>query len=120
MDSAVFDTNILIEYSNGNMEAQRVVRTTPGRYISRTTWIEFLVGVPISARARFKSFLVHNFEVIECDEELSDYIIDIRREKRLKLPDATIYATAKSLRAPLVTLNSKDFDKNAHDVIIPY
>jgi len=120
IDSAVFDTNILIDYSNGNEDAQRVVRTTTIRTISQATWVEFLVGVPLPRIDRFKSFLRKNFEIIEPDLALSDYIIDLRRTRRLKLPDATIYATAKFLGVPLITRNTKDFDVTAPDVIVPY
>ncbi len=120
IDSAVFDTNILIDYSNGSEAAQRVVRTTTIRAISQVTWVEFLVGVPLPRIDRFKSFLRKNFEIIEPDLALSDYIIDLRRTRGLKLPDATIYATAKFLGVPLITRNTKDFDGRAPDVIVPY
>ena len=47
-------------------------------------------------------------------------LICVAGGKRLKFPDAMIYATAKSLAVPLVTRNTKDFDETAPDVHIPY
>ena len=119
MDSAVFDTNVLIYYANGRPDSRIAFRRVINRYISLTTWIEFLVGVSAEQRLSYESFLKDNFEIIETDFEIADFIIDIRRSHKLKLPDATIYATAKHLRAPLVTYNTKDFDPSWPDVYVP-
>ena len=46
MNSAVFDTNILIHFSNGIEAAQNIIQKTENRYISIISWMEFLIGVP--------------------------------------------------------------------------
>ena len=43
-----------------------------------------------------------------------------RRENRLKLPDAMIYACAQIVGAPLVTRNTKDFQDDGEMIIVPY
>ena len=38
--TTVFDTNILIDFENGNADAQQVIANTPVAAISRITWME--------------------------------------------------------------------------------
>ncbi len=120
MERAVFDTNILIDFSHSNEQAQEVIKFCRERLISVVTWIEFLTGIPEPRLDQAKAFLEDMFEVIYPDEIIYDITLDLRRQKRLKLPDATIYATAKSIGAPLVTRNTKDFDRNWADIDVPY
>lgn len=40
--TTVFDTNILIDFENGNAAAQPVIATTPAAAISRIIWMEVL------------------------------------------------------------------------------
>lgn len=120
MDSAVFDTNILIHYAHGQDPARRIITSTVMRYISLVTWVEFMTGVPATEAPRFESFLNKNFEIIDPDRDLAGIAVDLRRSQRLKYPDAMIYATAKLLRVPLITHNTKDFDARAPDIVIPY
>jgi len=110
MDRAVFDTNVIIQYSNGHQPSRDAFFMVKERFISLTTWIEFLVGIAPPKRPTYDRFLQDNFEIIETSFEVAEYVIDIRRSKRLKLPDATIYATAKYIKATLFTYNTKDFD----------
>ena len=44
----------------------------------------------------------------------------LRRERRLKLPDALIWATARRHGSLLVTRNTKDFPKDDPGVRVPY
>lgn len=46
--------------------------------------------------------------------------IVIMQEKKIKMPDAIIWATAKVSGCGLVTRNTKDFKKSESDVFIPY
>lgn len=118
MDAAVFDTNILIRFSYNDEAARRVLKGCAVRYISVMTWLEFLAGVPLPQMERSKTFLSEMFEIIYPDEDLYGLTLNLRREKRLKLPDSMIYATAKSLGVPLVTLNTKDFNPEAEDIYV--
>ena len=70
-------------------------------------------------RETYDQFLRDNFDIVETGFEVAEFAIDIRRSKRLKLPDATIYATAKYLHVPLITFNTKDFDSSESDIYVP-
>ena len=120
MEAAVFDTNILIDFSFSNTKAQDTIRQCKERIISVVTWVEFLTGVPEPQLEQSKVFLHDMFEIIYPDEPIYDITLEIRRQKRLKLPDAMIYATAKNLKVPLITRNTKDFGPENPDVHVPY
>jgi predicted nucleic acid-binding protein len=119
MDRAVFDTDVVIHYSKDVDAAVDAVLGCRERYISFTTWVEFLVGFSLAGQARPRHFLQNNFEIIPCDDRIADFIIDLRQTTKLKYADTTIYATAKYLRVPLVTFNTKDFDRDLPDVYVP-
>ncbi len=53
--------------------------------------------------------LLAEMPVIDATREIKDSAIALRKQYRLKLPDALIAATAQTLRATLIT-NDKGFD----------
>ncbi len=117
--NAVIDTNILIDYLNGvplaSQEINRYVRPT----ISTITWIEVLVGIPPAQEPAVRAFLA-TFELQELDAPIAEAAIRLRRQNRIKLPDAIIWATARVGKALLVTRNSRDFDPSEPGIRIPY
>ncbi len=120
MERAVFDTDVVIRYSKDDKLAVRAILECPERYVSFTTWVEFLVGFPLADQPLPRQFIVNNFEIVPCDENISDFLIDIRQTTNLKYADASVYATAKYLRVPLVTFNTKHFNENAPDIYVPH
>ena len=46
--------------------------------------------------------------------------VRLRREHRMRLPDALVSATARRRSALLVTRNTKDFPKDEPGVRVPY
>lgn len=120
MDIAVFDTNILIDFSRQNADAQNIIRRIPQRLISVVTWVEFLTGIPEPNIEEAKSFLNDTFEVVETNFSTYEQALDLRRAMRLKLPDALIYAAAKENDIALITRNRKDFKPDWKDIHIPY
>ena len=46
--------------------------------------------------------------------------VQLRKTKRIKLPDAIIWATAQVHQCLLVTRNTRDFDVNEPGVRVPY
>lgn len=118
--SAVFDTNILIDYARGIQQAQDLIRACPHRIISIITWTEFLVGIPLERLEQAQNFLHENFEIHPVDLKIAQEALLIRKNFRMKLPDATIYATAKLCNAPLITRNTKDFNPAWPDIHVPY
>ncbi len=120
VERAVFDTNILIDFSHGDPRAADVLRSCRERFISVVTWIEFLTGIPDNQMESARAFLNDMFQIIYPEELDYETILEIRREKRIKLPDAMIYASAQLQESQLVTRNTKDFDETMENVYVPY
>jgi hypothetical protein len=118
---AVFDTNVLIDHLSGVPAAAAAILAHPDRYISRITWIEVMVGAnrPGQTPERLRAFL-SGFGVIELDSAISEASVAIRQTHKVKLPDAVVYATARSRGLPLLTLNTNDFPAGTPGVVIPY
>lgn len=114
-----FDTNILIDALRGRPEAEAELRQARTRWISRITWIEVLAGADDSTRAEVEAFL-ERFSIVEMDGEIARRAALIRAERRMKLPDAIIWASAQAGGHVLVTRNSKDFPEGTPGVRIPY
>jgi predicted nucleic acid-binding protein len=117
---AVFDTNILIDLLNGRLEANDEIRRYTRPAISRITWIEVLTGVYDAADQERVENMLGFFQIVELDEVVAWAAITLRKEYRLKLPDAIIWASAKLNDGLLVTRNSKDFPIEAPDIRVPY
>ncbi len=116
----VFDTNILIDYLAGKTPARDELARYPGARISIVTWIEILVGArDKDEESTLKTFL-NSFETIPLDEQVAEEAVQIRRQYRLRLPDALILASARSRDALLVTRNTKDYPSSEPDVRFPY
>jgi predicted nucleic acid-binding protein len=118
---AVFDSNILIDYLNGERKAVTEISRYQKRLISRITWMEVLIGAQteVAKDAAFSCFQL--FNVAEVTEEVALRAIEIRSQHRLKLPDAIILGTARTYRCLLVTRNTVDFSaKKFADVREPY
>jgi predicted nucleic acid-binding protein len=119
MVKALFDTNILIDYLNGIDEADKELSRYTSRAISTITWMEVLVGTRPEEESALKSWLL-TFDVIDLDRSIAERAVLIRREKRIRLPDAIIWATAQVRSLLLVSRNTKDFPENDPGVRVPY
>lgn len=107
----LLDSNVLINVLNmkGN-EAALFLRSSPisSFSISLVTWIEVLAGTLHNESSRTEQFL-NNFSIIGVTSEIARRTVEVRKEMRIKLPDAIIYATALSTGRTLVTYNRRDF-----------
>ena len=119
MTDRQFDTNILIDALRGRPEARTELTRAGRRWISRITWIEVLAGADEASFADTEAFLDH-FSIVELDADVAWRAAMIRQQKRMKLPDAIIWASAQAAGHVLVTRNSKDFPADAPGVRIPY
>ena len=117
---AVFDTNILIDLLNGITEANDEL----GRYsqvaISRISWIEVLTGVRDEQDQNRVESMLSFFEMIELDESVSRRAIELRKQYRLKVPDAIVLASAKLCDSILVTRDVDDFSADDPGIRVPY
>jgi predicted nucleic acid-binding protein len=117
---AIFDTNIIIDYLNGEMQAKDEISIYSEKCISVITYIEVLVGVKDSvANTVVRNFLM-SFDIVNIDLEIAELSVKLRKVYKLKVPDALILASAERVSATLVTRNTKDFTADIPIVRIPY
>ena len=119
MVKALFDTNILIDYLNAIPEAREELNRYTDRAISIITWMEVMAGVEGRLEAPTSSFL-DGFETIGLDARIAEKAVALRRERRIELPDAVIWASAQMNGMLLVTRNTKDFPAGDSGVRAPY
>ena len=102
----VLDTNIVIYHLKG-----RLLTELPrnGRYfISVISELEVLAYPDITPEEEASAKLFfQQLSSIDLSPEIKDCTITLRRNHRLKLPDAIIAATAKTLKAVLLTNDEK-------------
>lgn len=119
MVKPLFDTNILIDYLNAVPQAAEELDRYDTATISIISWMEVLaVARPADAEAT-RRFL-RGFQVIPVDASVAERAVQIRREHRIKLPAAIIWATAETHSMLFVTRNTKDFPADAPGVRLPY
>jgi len=117
---ACFDSDVLIDYFDGVDRAAEELSRYQSVLVSRITWMEVLVGAPTSEVAAVREEFLSHIDVVELDEAVAREAIAIRKQHRLRLPDAIIWASARVNHALLVTRNSKDFPRKDPGIRIPY
>ena len=82
--------------------------------------MEFL-GFPFTEQEKQQAIEFMDYaEIIKYNDEIVQRVINIRQEKKIKLPDAIIAATAMEYSTVLVTRNTKDFNSLALETINPF
>jgi predicted nucleic acid-binding protein len=104
----IVDTNVLIYLSKYNLEPNRVLNKASA--ISIITRIEVL-GFKFQKDDEHQLLLsiCNELKIIPLTDSIAEETIRIRRNNRVKLPDAIIFATALVEQVPLLTNNIKDF-----------
>lgn len=118
--TALFDTNILIDYLAGHPAADEELRRYRTRLISVVTSMEVLAGARSAEEEDVIEMFLRDFTVVPVDRAVARAAVDIRRRDRVRLPEAIIRAAADVHGALLVTRNSKDFPAGDPGVRIPY
>jgi predicted nucleic acid-binding protein len=117
---AVFDTNILIDYLNGVDAAKVAIERPAERYVSIVTWMEVLAGARDEAEEDVIEMFLRDFRVVDLTREVARDAVAIRRARRIRLPDAIVWASARTVSAVLMTRNTKDFPANEPSLRVPY
>lgn len=117
---AVLDTNILIDHLAGVAGARKEIDRYRFPCISRITWMEVLVGARDDDEEAILRAFLGRFRVIEVDDAVAREAVEIRKIHKVRLPDAIIWGTARSLGCLLVTRNTDDFPRSEPDVRVPY
>ncbi len=107
----LIDTNIIIYLSNDLVEISPLFERYDDLFISRITHMEVLgFNFDDKEGEELAENLVNQFPILEINQEVGESTIEIRKQKRIKLPDAIIYATALVNGCELVTANVRDFN----------
>jgi predicted nucleic acid-binding protein len=117
---AVFDTSILVDYLNGIAAASRELDQYEEIAISIVTWMEVLAGADDAEEEAVMRDFLSRFKIQPVEKVVAERAIKIRRQHKLKLPDAIIWATANELGRILVTRNTKDFSEKDAGIRVPY
>jgi predicted nucleic acid-binding protein len=117
---AVFDSDVLIDYLQGLEPAKRELARYSKPEISCISWMEIMAGADDEAETQAcRGFLSH-FVRHGISEQISEEAVRLRRKHKLRLPDAIIWATARTEKCLFVTRNTKDFPKNDPGIRFPY
>ena len=119
MVSALFDTNILIDYLRGVPPARDELSRHEQRAISVITWMEVMVGAAPATERGTRDFLA-GFAVIPVDNGIAERAVLLRRAHRIKLPDAIVWASAQVHGMLLVTRDAKSFPTGDPGIRHPY
>ncbi len=116
---ALFDSNIVIDYLSGVEAAKAEFNRYENPMISIVTWMEVMVGASPGEEPYIRTFL-SRFQLLAIDEAVAERTVLLRRKRRLRLPDAIIWASALCHDALLISRNSKDFPPDEPGVRMPY
>src|SRR5947208_3102596 len=102
----LIDTNVIIYHLAGNSDVERLLDNAV-LYISALTFAELLSkrGLTSSEEQIVRSY-IQSIYIIHTNDFICEVAADIRRAKKIKLPDAIIAATCFFLDIPLVTFDS--------------
>jgi predicted nucleic acid-binding protein len=116
----LFDTNILIDYLNGIEKARTEIERHEQRLVSVVTWMEVLAGARDEAEEDVIDMFLRDFRIVDLTRRIARDAVEIRRTRRIRLPDAIVWASARAESALLVTRNTKDFPKDDPGLRVPY
>jgi len=117
---ALFDSDVLIDYLLGEAKAKSEIQKHTQRLVSIVSWTEVMVGAKNEEEIRHCRDFLASFNIIPFDQPIAEEAVHLRQIHNLKLPDAIIWATARTADALLVTRNTKDFPKDDPSVRVPY
>lgn len=120
MTDLLIDSCLLIDFLNHLEPAREFVLAQPKLAASIVSRIEVLTGVRTEiARAHALEFCAE-IEWVPLTLPIADHAADVRRDTRLKLPDAVILATAERHGQRIATRNTRDFPADDPRVLVPY
>ena len=109
--SFLLDSNFIIRLSKGDEALIEFINESPNYFaVSVVTYME-VMGYNFNDDNEYNMIrdVFEIFEILYIDEVIAQKTIDVRKIKKVKLPDAIIAATALSLDFTLVTANFDDF-----------
>jgi predicted nucleic acid-binding protein len=117
---AIIDSDVLIDYLQGLEKAKRELDRYAKREISIISWMEVMTGADTPDEDRDCREFLSTFTIHPLSAEIASEAVEIRKEFRIRLPDAIVWATARIGGCLLVTRNARDFSPKEPGVRIPY
>lgn len=118
MSVGFLDTNILIGYFAGDAGVKSVLERFDALKVSAIAYAEFMVGLNHDPQRQAAINIINVlFEIVHTDTAICEKAAEMRRETRLKMPDALIYATASTRGGVLIT-RDRDFNIGAADILL--
>jgi predicted nucleic acid-binding protein len=116
MCSIIIDTNIIIYYLAGNKKWVNIINKLLDQkcklYISVITEMELFAWPTLTANEKNKiNAILDSVQIINIDSKLARIAGFMRQQAKTRTADSLVAATAKSLDLPLLTNNTKDFNK---------
>jgi len=115
MEQYLIDTNVISDYFSASLPTSglhfmdSVIDVVPN--LSVITQIELLCWKTISlTEQRVKDF-IDDSAILDITPKVIMHCVNIRRNKKVKTPDAIIAATALAYDFTLISNNEKDFSK---------
>ena len=104
----IFDTNVLVYLSKYILKPEKILNEATD--ISVITKIEALGYSFKNAEEHKLLFAIcSELKVISLTDQIAEETINLKKNYKIKLPDAIIYATALVEKVPLLTNNINDF-----------
>lgn len=121
----LIDSNVIIDFLGTSLseESLDLIKNifNAGSYISVITVIEVLGFKTDEQDYSFLKKFIDEFDVVPLEQTVVNRTIEIRKKRKVKLPDAIIAASAMEKDLILLTRNFKDFDNiDGLKVLNPY
>lgn len=113
MERYLIDTNVVSDYfsaslpENGLQFMDAVIDAVPN--LSVISQIELLCWKTDIAKEQAVKDFITDSEILEITPDVISHCVNIRRDKKVKTPDAIIAATAIANDYTLISNNDKDF-----------
>jgi predicted nucleic acid-binding protein len=117
---AVLDSDILIDFLQGIQAAADEIKAYDAPLYSVISWMEVMIGAETDEERGAADTLFKSMRRVELSTAVATRAVELRKQLRLKLPDAIVLATADCEGCILVTRNARDFDPKDPRVRIPY
>lgn len=115
------DSNVIIYHFNNMAKATEFLNANRGNMaISTMTVAEVLSFAPSELALKMaEKFLIENFKWLDINREIIFKTAQIRRQRKIKTPDAIIGATALIYHLTLASRNESDFKHLPLDFVNP-